>query len=222
MAGLGPAIHVFPTVGDMKSWMAGTWPAMTGKCRRKCANGCVAGTEMKNRLVTVGLFGAALAAPGSLRARQEAADQTPLQHFGKSVRGVPLSAAVKARKLVFVSGTPGFDAAGKLAVGDFPAEMRQAMDNVTGVLKSAGTGWEHVVKVNVILVRQQDFAEMNRMYASYFPDGRCPARTTTVVSALPQPDFLLEIECEAGICRPPPSVSQVQLSFYWDDILLER
>jgi 2-iminobutanoate/2-iminopropanoate deaminase len=152
---------------------------------------------MKNGLVAVGLFGTTRAAPGSLRARQAAADRTPLQHFGKSVRGVPLSAAVKAGKLVFVSGTPWFDAAGKLAVGDFPTQMRQAMDNVTAALRSAGTGWEHVVKVNVILIRQQDFADMNRIDASYFPDGRYPARTTTVVSALPQPDFLLEIECEA-------------------------
>jgi enamine deaminase RidA (YjgF/YER057c/UK114 family) len=78
-----------------------------------------------------------------------------------------------------------------------------------------------VVKVNVFLVRRQDFADMNRMYASYFPDGRYPVRTTTVVSALPQPDFHLEIECEAGICRALPSVWQVQPSFYWDDILLE-
>jgi 2-iminobutanoate/2-iminopropanoate deaminase len=127
------------------------------------------------------------------------ADQGPLQYLGKSVRGVPLSQAVRAGNLLFVSGTPGFDAAGKLAADDFAAQMKQAMDNVTGVLKSAGTGWERVAKVNVILVRRDDFADMNRIYASYFPDGRYPARTTTVVSALPQPDFLVEIECEAVV-----------------------
>ena len=38
---------------------------------------------------------------------------------------------------------------------------------------------------------------MNRIYASYFPDGQYPARTTVVVSALTQQDFLLEKECEA-------------------------
>jgi 2-iminobutanoate/2-iminopropanoate deaminase len=155
----------------------------------------VAEAEMKSSLLVVGIFGAALAVAGRLNAQQAATDPTPLQRFGKSVRGVPLSPAVRAGKLVFVSGTPAFDAAGKLAVGDFPAQMKQAMDNVTAVLKSSGTGWERVV--NVILIRREDFAEMNHVYASYFPDGRYPARTTTVVSALPQPDFLLEIECEA-------------------------
>lgn len=152
---------------------------------------------MKSHLVVIGLLGAALIASGRSLFQQAAADETPLQHFGKSVRGVPVSPAVRAGKLVFVSGTPAFDAAGNLAVGNFPAQMKQAMDNVTDVLKSAGTRWERVVKVNVILVRPGDFAEMNRIYASYFLDGRYPARTTTVVSALPQPDFLLEIECEA-------------------------
>ena len=44
--------------------------------------------------------------------------------------------------------------------------MKQAMDNVTAVLKSAGTGWESVAKVNVILIRREDFADMNRIYAS--------------------------------------------------------
>jgi len=38
---------------------------------------------------------------------------------------------------------------------------------------------------------------MNRIYSGYFPNGRYPARTTVVVSALPHPDFLLEIELEA-------------------------
>jgi 2-iminobutanoate/2-iminopropanoate deaminase len=152
---------------------------------------------MKSRLVVVGLFGAALIASGRSLLQQAAADERPLQHYGKPVRGVPVSPAVRAGKLVFVSGTPAFDAAGNLAVGNFPAQMKQAMDNVANVLKSAGTGWERVVKVNVILVRPGDFADMNRIYASFFPDERYPARTTTVVSALPHPDFLLEIECEA-------------------------
>ncbi len=121
----------------------------------------------------------------------------PIEYIGKPVRGVPVSQAVKAGKLIFVSGTPAFDSDGKLAVGDFPAQMKQVMENMTAVLKAAGTSWQRVVKTNVLLVRSSDFAEMNRIYASYFPDGKFPARTTVVVAGLPHPDFLLEIECEA-------------------------
>ena len=42
----------------------------------------------------------------------------PLEYIGKPVRGVPVSQAVKAGNVVFVSGTPAFDGNGKLAVGD--------------------------------------------------------------------------------------------------------
>jgi 2-iminobutanoate/2-iminopropanoate deaminase len=48
-----------------------------------------------------------------------------------------------------------------------------------------------------MLTRRQDFAEMNRVYSEYFPSREYPARTTVVVVSLPQPDFLLEIECQA-------------------------
>jgi 2-iminobutanoate/2-iminopropanoate deaminase len=120
-----------------------------------------------------------------------------IEHIGKAVRGVPLSPAVKVGKFVFVSGTPAFDKNGKLAIGDFPAQMKQVMENITDTLKSSGAGWERVVMVNVLLTRKEDFSEMNRIYTTYFPNGNYPARTTVVVAALPSPDFLLEIECQA-------------------------
>ena len=68
------------------------------------------------------------------------------------------------------------------------------MDNLTAVLKSAGTDWSRVVKTNVMLVRPNDFAEMNRIYGSYFAEGKYPARTTVIVGELPDPESLLEIE----------------------------
>ncbi len=129
----------------------------------------------------------------------------PLEHIGKPVRGIPVSSAVKVGKSVFVSGMPAFDANGKLAVGDFPAQMKQVMANLTGVLKAAGTDWTRVVKTNVLLMRASDFAEMNRIYGSYFPEGKFPARTTVVVAGLPHPDFLLEIECWARSWSSTPT-----------------
>ncbi len=119
-----------------------------------------------------------------------------LEYIGKPVRGIPVSSAVKVGKFVFVSGTPGYDK-GKLAVGDFTAQMKQVMENISATLKASGTSMERVVKTNVLLMRAADFDEMNRIYSSYFPEGKYPARTTVVVAGLPQPDLLLEIECEA-------------------------
>jgi 2-iminobutanoate/2-iminopropanoate deaminase len=110
---------------------------------------------------------------------------------------VPLSLAVKAGKHVFVSGIPGYDTDGTLAVDDFPAQMKQVMENITAILQESGTGWDRVARTRVFLTRTKDFDDMNRIYAAYFPNGKFPARTTLYVQALPKPDFLLEIECEA-------------------------
>ena len=87
---------------------------------------------------------------------------------------------------------PASDPSGKLW-GNFPAQMKQVM----AVLKSAGTDCSRVVKTNVMLVRPNDFAEMNRIYGSY-AEGKYPARTTVVVGELPS-ESLLEIECEAAL-----------------------
>jgi enamine deaminase RidA (YjgF/YER057c/UK114 family) len=35
---------------------------------------------------------------------------------------------------------------GNLAVGDFPAQMKQVMENLTSVLKASRTDWDRVVK----------------------------------------------------------------------------
>ena len=110
---------------------------------------------------------------------------------------VPLSLAVKAGHSVVVYGSPGFDKAGRVAIGNFAAQMRQSMENVGRTLNAAGTTWERVVRVGVLLTRREDVAEMNRIYATCFPAGRFPARTTSIVQALPQPEFLVEIECQA-------------------------
>ena len=150
---------------------------------------------MKTRFAS--LFALCVGFCGPLAAQQTPPAAPSLEYIGKPVRGIPVSQAVKAGKTLFVSGMPPFGQGGKIAVGDFPAQIKQVMDNLTGVLKASGAGWDRVVKTTVYLTRFQDFADMNGIYASYFPSGNYPARTTVVVSALPHPDFLLEIECEA-------------------------
>jgi 2-iminobutanoate/2-iminopropanoate deaminase len=145
---------------------------------------------MKNVLMVMGMVAALLLLAANGRAE-------PLEYLGKPVRGIPVSSAVKVGKSLFVSGMPAFDSGGKLAVGDFSAQIKQVMDNLTRVLKEAGGDWNRVVKTNVFLMRASDFSEMNRIYGSYFDQGKFPARTTIIVSGLPHPDFLLEIECEA-------------------------
>lgn len=111
---------------------------------------------------------------------------------------VPLSSAVKVGNLVFVSGTTPFDKNHQVAKGDFPAQMRQVMENLKTVLEAAGSSLDKVVKVNVILTRRSDFEAMNEIYKTYFREGNYPARTT-IEAKLAGKDFLLEIECVAEV-----------------------
>ncbi len=78
------------------------------------------------------------------------------------------------------------------------AQMHQAMRNVGAILAAAGSGFDRVVKCTVILARRDDWATMNGIYETYFPPGRRPARTA-FAAALPNPDFLVEVECVAEV-----------------------
>jgi 2-iminobutanoate/2-iminopropanoate deaminase len=109
----------------------------------------------------------------------------------------PLSGATRFGELLFVSGTPGYHDDGRIDEGDFGAQFDQAMAVLARLLHAGGSTLGAVLKVNVLLVRAQDVAAMNARYAKAFGAGPYPARTTSVVLALPDPRMLVEIECTA-------------------------
>jgi enamine deaminase RidA (YjgF/YER057c/UK114 family) len=111
----------------------------------------------------------------------------------------PFALAVRHGQTLYVSGLGPRDAAGRIPAGDFAAQFGIVLAQLARVLEAAGTDMRHLLKVNVLLTRTGDIAEMNRLYAAAFPADALPARTTCVVAALPMPDFLLEIECVAAI-----------------------
>lgn len=121
-----------------------------------------------------------------------------IEHFAPArAKTPPLSSATRVGHLVFVSGTPGYHADGRIDEGDFAAQFEQTLVNLGAVLAQAGSSLRDLAKVNVLLTRAQDIAEMNSRYALAF--GPYPARTTCVVAALPDPRMLLEIECVAVV-----------------------
>jgi 2-iminobutanoate/2-iminopropanoate deaminase len=56
--------------------------------------------------------------------------------------------------------------------------------NLAAVLAAAGRSFDDVVRVGVFLVRMDDFAAMNEVYARHF-SRPYPARTTIGVASLP-------------------------------------
>lgn len=93
------------------------------------------------------------------------------------------SQAILSGDLIVTSGYLGTAPDGSgLVPGGFAAEVRQALDNVTGVLEAAGASWADVVRVNVSLTDVDRFAEMDEIYAEYVEEPFATRNTIGVAS----------------------------------------
>jgi enamine deaminase RidA (YjgF/YER057c/UK114 family) len=124
----------------------------------------------------------------------------PLKHFPPppGIKAPPLSFATRVGDLLFISGIPGFDAQGALPE-NFEAQFANVVTNIKRILGEAGATSRDLVKVNVLLTRAADVADMNALYGSAFGPAPYPARTTCVVQALPDAKMLIEIEGVAAL-----------------------
>ncbi len=93
---------------------------------------------------------------------------------------------------MFLSGQLGLDPkTGQLADG-VVAQAEQSLENIEALLAAAGAALDNVVKTTVFLADIADFAAVNEVYASRFPEPY-PARSAVQVGALPA-GALVEIE----------------------------
>ena len=126
---------------------------------------------------------------------------TPLFHMieGAPTPVAPFSHAVEVDGWVFVTGqmpTDPNDDSLPLPE-DIEAQTHRVMDNLALVLNAIDLDLSHVVSMRVYLTEFKEHYEiMNRVYASYFPKDRRPARTCVGVTGLAL-DALVEIDCIA-------------------------
>jgi 2-iminobutanoate/2-iminopropanoate deaminase len=97
----------------------------------------------------------------------------------------PYSQAVRCGNLVFVSGQLPLDPKTGAVPEGIAAETRQVFENLKAVLEAAGSSLDKALKVSVYMKDLGEFAEMNRVYATYLRDNP-PARLTVQVAALPK------------------------------------
>ncbi len=104
----------------------------------------------------------------------------------------PYSQAIASGNLLFASGQIPIDPkTGEISGDDIKAQTVQVCENISAVLKEAGTSMEKVIKTTCFLKEMSDFAAFNEVYAKYFT-GK-PARSCVAVKQLPK-DVLVEIE----------------------------
>ena len=105
----------------------------------------------------------------------------------------PYSQAIKTDSFIFASGQiPLNPETGQIVEGGIVEQTHRVMQNITAILTASGSSMENVVKTTVFLKDFNDFAAMNEIYGSYFPNNP-PARSTVEAARLPK-DVKIEIE----------------------------
>jgi 2-iminobutanoate/2-iminopropanoate deaminase len=111
----------------------------------------------------------------------------------------PYVHGVRSGGLLFCSGQIPLDPGTGELTGATPAEQaRQCLTNLQAVCAAAGTDLAQAVKLTVYLTDMAAFAEVNEVYASFFPSDP-PARVAIAVVALPKG---AQVEIDAVVACP--------------------
>jgi 2-iminobutanoate/2-iminopropanoate deaminase len=86
---------------------------------------------------------------------------------------------------------------GRLVPEGTGCQLRQALENLRGLLEAEGASLADVVKTTVFLLHMRDYDDMNAAYATAFGDHR-PARSCVAVVELPV-GALVEVEAWAFV-----------------------
>jgi enamine deaminase RidA (YjgF/YER057c/UK114 family) len=116
-------------------------------------------------------------------------------------RGYANGVAARGRQ-VYVSGMIGWDAEGHFQTDDFVGQSRQALENVVAVLREAGAGPEHIVRMTWYVLDRREYLDAGAALGAAYRDviGRnYPAMSAVQVAALMEERARVEIEVTAVI-----------------------
>jgi enamine deaminase RidA (YjgF/YER057c/UK114 family) len=112
---------------------------------------------------------------------------------------VGYSRAVRVGSWVSVAGTTAALPEGGAVGGDDVAEQaREAIRRISAALEQVGASLENVVRTRMFVTDISRWEEVGRAHGEFFGDIR-PASSMLEVSALIEPELLVEIEADAVI-----------------------
>lgn len=100
--------------------------------------------------------------------------------------------------LIYISGQ-GANDAGAVQKSDIETHTQKVMENVKTLVEHGGGNMDSILQITVYLASLDDYAGMNKVFKTYFPNGG-PARTTIAVAGVPG-HSLLEVNCIAAVVK---------------------
>ncbi len=156
-------------------------------------------TELMNQIATAAVEKSAIRAPHVLN---EAYDYPRASSFSRGLR-IDLNGLV----ILLISGTASIDEHGRsVHIGDFRAQMRRTLRNITALLEAEGATWHDVVRTTCYLRDiERDYVAFNEERTAFYRElGLNPLPASTGIQAiLCRPELLVEIEAIA-MFRPAP------------------
>jgi reactive intermediate/imine deaminase len=123
-------------------------------------------------------------------------ERNDVEYLSSNVlKGYPFSESVRVGNLVYLSGQIGTDNSGKLVSGGIITETKQTLENIKTALERQDSSMDKVVKCTVMIADMKEWAEMNKVYITYFKNN-LPARSSLGVNGLAL-NARVEIECIA-------------------------
>jgi 2-iminobutanoate/2-iminopropanoate deaminase len=109
--------------------------------------------------------------------------------------------------ILLISGTASIDDKGEsIHIGDFRAQMRRTLKNITALLAAEGATWKDIVRTTCYMRDiDRDYAEFNEERTAFFKEqGLDPLPASTGIQAkLCRPELLVEIEAIAMFKKVP-------------------
>jgi enamine deaminase RidA (YjgF/YER057c/UK114 family) len=106
---------------------------------------------------------------------------------------------VQPGRMAYISGQVALNQDGQLVgEGDIVAQTRQVFENIAAALKSLGTDFGSVVKLNYYAVDVSRLAEIREVRNEHLQTPP-PASTFVVVKGLVRPELLIEVEAVVAL-----------------------